>query len=83
MQEQAANLSRVVSVFRIDDRQLQAPASVPAQRTAPRAAGSIATPVAVLATTVRPSRKASVVPTTDNTDKPIAGNPADGDWEQF
>jgi methyl-accepting chemotaxis protein len=80
MQEQAANLSRVVSVFRIDGRQLQAPqASAPAQWSAPRTAA----PVAALATATRPSRKALAVPKTDNTHKPIAGNPADGDWEQF
>jgi methyl-accepting chemotaxis protein len=79
MQEQAANLSHVVSVFKLDSRQLQQMQQAePAQRR-PAAAtlASAGKPAA------RPSRTVDVTPHPARLAKPAAGTPTDGDWEQF
>jgi methyl-accepting chemotaxis protein len=91
MQEQAASLSQVVSVFKLDDRQnLQIrPTSQPASRRPPRP--PVASVNSALPSPSSPSVSAlAAVKTQDKPAgrpvrlaKPIPGNPADGDWEQF
>jgi methyl-accepting chemotaxis protein len=76
MQEQAANLTRVVSVFRVDGA---ASAATVATAAAPAAQARPATPRAALA---RPAVGAAAAPR-----KPLAKQPAkagaEADWEEF
>jgi methyl-accepting chemotaxis protein len=79
MQEQAANLSHVVSVFKLDSHQLQQMQQAePAQRRPAAAA-----PAPARKPAARPSRTVDVTPQPARLAKPAAGTPTDGDWEQF
>jgi methyl-accepting chemotaxis protein len=101
MQEQAASLSQVVSVFKLNDQQSLQIRQTPltASRRSPAAPGSASTsalasvsspsvsaPAAVKTLDkpiVRTAPRAEVAARPARLAKPIPGNPADGDWEQF